>query len=40
MQEEEKELHPIYKGWFWCHERQDFFRWKEFINYFKNQQKG
>ena len=21
------------KGWFWCHERKDFFRWEEFRNY-------
>ena len=21
------------KGWFWCHERKDLFRWDEFINY-------
>jgi len=26
-----------HKGWFWCHERKDFFRWEEFINYkYKN----
>lgn len=27
--------HPAYKGWFWCNERKDFFRWADFINYFK-----
>ncbi len=21
------------KGLFWCHERKDFFKWEEFINY-------
>ncbi len=26
-------LHPVYKGWFWCHERKEFFRWPEFIKY-------
>jgi hypothetical protein len=24
--------HPVYKGWFWCHERKDFFRWEELLN--------
>ena len=21
------------KGWFWCHERKDYFRWEELMNY-------
>jgi len=24
-----------YIGQFWCHERKDFFPWKEFIEYYK-----
>jgi hypothetical protein len=24
---------PKHKGNFWCHERKDFFKWKELINY-------
>jgi len=29
-----------YEGWFWCHERKTYFRWEEFISYFKNKEKA
>jgi hypothetical protein len=31
----ENDMHPIYKALFWCNERKDFFRWDEYINYFR-----
>jgi len=24
-----------YKGWFWCYVRKDYFRWEEYIKYYK-----
>jgi len=32
-EETRRDLEPKNKGWYWCHERKDFFRWEEFINY-------
>jgi len=30
IKEEEEETHP--KGWYWCPERKDYFRYKEWLN--------
>jgi hypothetical protein len=34
-----KEDDVYYQGLFWCSERQAFFRWKEYINYYEKQEK-
>jgi hypothetical protein len=30
-----KSNHKTQKGWFWCSERKDFFRWDDLMNYYK-----
>jgi hypothetical protein len=28
---------PHYKGWFWCSDRKDYFRWNDLMAYYKSQ---
>ena len=32
-EETRRDIENDYKGRFYCHERKDYFTWKEFINY-------
>ena len=29
-------MNSVYDGWFWCNERQDYFRWEKYIIYYKD----
>jgi|TARA_R110000782_G_scaffold255082_1_gene343752 hypothetical protein len=28
---------PYYKGWFWCADRRQLFRWEDLMAYYKSQ---
>ena len=33
--ETREDIEKDYPGLYWCHERKDFFKWREFIEYYK-----